>query len=81
MKSTGVVVILFDPLFKGHVRVVLVVAVVADDGDRAAEVVLEMLCQRGLAAAGAAGDADEKRIHWETSPTRFCGVARLPPRK
>ena len=67
IEGVRVVVVLAGPLLVGLAHLALIGAVVADDGDVVAEVLLQVAGQGGLAAAGAAGDADENGIH-ETLP-------------
>ena len=57
------VVVDLGALLVGLAVLPLVVAVVPDDGDGVAEMLLEMARERGLAGAGAAGDADHHGIH------------------
>ena len=68
IEGVRVVVVLAGPLLVGLAHLALIVAVVADDGDIVAEVLLQVAGQGGLAAAGAAGDADENGIHERTPP-------------
>ena len=63
VEGVGVVVVDSGPLLEGPALLTLVVAVVADDGDRIAEVLLQMPRQGGLAGAGAARDADQHGVH------------------
>ena len=63
IEGVRMVVVLPGPLLVGLAHLALIVAVVADDGDVVAEVLLQVAGQGGLAAAGAAGDADENGIH------------------
>ena len=62
-KGAGVVVILEGPLLVGLSLLPLLVAVVANDGDAAAEVVFQVLGQGGLSGAAAPGDADDDGAH------------------
>ena len=62
-KGVGMVVVDLGALLVGLAVLPLIVAVVSDDGDGVAEMLLEMARERGLAGAGAAGDADENGAH------------------
>ena len=64
LKGVGMVVVDLGALLVGLAVLPLIVAVVSDDGDGVAEMLLEMARERGLAGAGAAGDARdiEKQI-------------------
>ena len=61
------VVVLQTPLREGAV-LPLVVVVVVYHADVAAEPLGQMLCQRGLAAARAAGDTDKNGLHTRCLP-------------
>ena len=62
-KGVGMVVVDLGALLVGLAVLPLIVAAVSDDGDGVAEMLLEMARERGLAGAGAAGDADENGAH------------------
>ena len=62
LKGVGVVIVLLAALFKGKV-LVLIVAVVVDNADIIAEVLLQMLGERRFARAGAACNADKNGVH------------------
>ena len=62
-KGVGMVVVDLGALLVGLAVLPLIVAVVSDDGHGVAEMLLEMARERGLAGAGAAGDADENGAH------------------
>ena len=62
-KGVGMVVVDLGALLVGLAVLPLIVAVVSDDGDGVAEMLLEMARERGLAGAGAAGNADENGAH------------------
>ena len=68
VEGVGVVVVERGALLVGEVVVGLVVVVVAQHRQRVAELGLEALDQRGLAAAGASGDADDQNILHGVSP-------------
>lgn len=57
------VVVDLGALLVGLAVLPLIIAVVSDDGDGVAEMLLEMARERGLAGAGAAGNADENGAH------------------
>ena len=61
------VVVLQAPLGEGSV-LPLVIVVVVHHADVAAEPRRQMLGERGLAAAGAAGNTDEDGVHSRASP-------------
>ena len=63
VEGIRVVIVELCPLFIGHVVVRLVIVVVIDHGNVPAEALDELFCDGGLAAAGAAGDADYHYIH------------------
>ena len=62
-KGVGMVVVDLGALLVGLAVLPLIIAVVSDDGDGVAEMLLEMARERGLAGAGAAGNADENGAH------------------
>ena len=68
LKGVGVVVVELAALLKGEVVMGAVIVVVAQDGDVVAEALHQIFHQGGLAAAGAARDADDQNvIHSHTS--------------
>ena len=62
-KGVRVVVVLAAAHLKGHAGLVLVVVVVVNDAHVISKAFLDVLGQRGLSAAGAAGDTDKDRVH------------------
>ena len=62
-KGVGMVVVDLGALLVGLAVLPLIVTVVSNDGDGVAEMLLEMARERGLAGAGAAGNADENGAH------------------
>ena len=67
IKGGGVVIIYLGPFFQSLAVLTLIVAVMADDGDFRAEMLLQMAGEGGFAGAGAAGDADQDGTHEERS--------------
>ena len=67
LKGVGVVVVGQAPLLVGQLVLALVVVVVADDADLVAEALLQPLGQRGLSAAGTAGNAQYHNAHTNVS--------------
>ena len=61
-ESVGVVVVLLAAFFEGKI-LVLIIAVVMDDADIVAEMLLQMLGESRFAGAGAARNANEDGVH------------------
>ena len=72
-KGVRVVIVLAAADLEGHSGLVPVVVVVVDDAHRVTEPLLDVLGQRGLAAAGAAGDADKNCVSHSASSPKFPG--------
>ena len=67
IKGGGVVIIDSGALLRRLAVLPLIVAVVSDDGDLRAEMLLQMAGEGGFAGAGAAGNADKDGAHKQTS--------------
>ena len=64
VKAVGMVIVQLAALLIGKLVMALIVAAVVDDADLiAAEMLPQLFGQGGLAAAGAAGNADDDGIH------------------
>ena len=79
VERVGVVVILQAALLERAV-LALIVVVVVDDADIRAETLGKVLGERGLAAAGAAGDTDKEGVHVLCLPVCFLGSIIGKPR-
>ena len=71
VKGIGVVIVELGPLFIRHVVMRLVVVVVMDDRHVASEALDQPAGDRGLAAAGAAGNAEDHDIAAHIVPPVF----------
>ena len=76
VERVGVVVVELCALLKAHAVVSLVVVVVVDDADVAAEVLHDLACDRRFSAACAAGNADndDAAVFHIFSPVHFLSV-------